>query len=687
MAWIILPLAVNDFLAWLSAGVLVLLLVSLIDDLVVDCLFWSYRSLRLRESRSIGGRYAPLSAEALRSRSEQPIAILVVFWKQPVAMTAMLEHLQDSLKYRNFTIFVGVYPNDTDTIVALERLRAQRTGIERIDVPHSGPTCSADALNWVVEGVFSHEARESVQFAGMVVQGSGDTLHPLSLAYFNYLLPRKDLIQLPVASLDQPWHALVAGAVMDEYAQVHGKDLVLRERAGIVPSAGAGMCLSRRAVQALVRVTCAKPFDISSLGEDYGVSRTLSGLALRTLFGVFPPETEPHEAAAVPLPVRRHFPATFARACRQKARRLLDLLVQSGKPALPIQPFMAQYLLAREKKFTVVPFVVASAYLLAALAVLTDNFGRETGWGTLILVVAFLMLSRLAHRVYFTTRLYGWRHGVMAVPRAVVGHAVDLVATLRAWRCYAAHTLQGEKLTWDKTMQTSSRPEVTAVPRNRYRLGDLLTAWQAIEGGELTEALREQQATHLPLGRILVSNGWLDEETLAEAIAYQEDLPRGQLSVDLVRAHAGHLPLHICTLHRVVYIGTDREQRPLLAVASPLPPHVLEELKAVFDEVPRQRIVRESEIAIALRLLRGAQDSFNPIRNGIAGVPLLGDMLIEQSLLSRIVFESALESYRPERHGRLGDYLVERGVIVRDVIERVVQQQRLMHAEVNRIGR
>ena len=688
MAWISLPSAVNGFLAVLSAGVLSLLLLSLLDDLVVDCWYWSRRWLR---SRGLSRRFAPLSAAGLRDKSEQPIAILVASWKEPAAMTAMLEHLQASLDYRNFQIFVGVYPNDTDTIVALERLCAQRAGIHRVDVPHPGPTCRADALNWVVESVFAYEAREATPFAGMVVHGSGDVLHPLSLAYFNYLLPRKDLIQLPVASLAQPWHALVAGAIMDEYAQLHGKDMVLRELAGIVPSAGAALCLSRRALQALVRLTCAKPFDVTSLSDDYGVSRTLARFDLRTLFGEFPADTQAQEPVAATLAVCRHFPATFARAYRHKARRLLDLMLPSRQRA-PLdqpqdQPLAARYLRSRENKFTVLPFVVALAYPLLALALLTGSFASGGAWGVLTGGIALLLVSRLGHRAYFTTRLYGWRHGVMAAPRAVVGHAVDLMAAIRAWRFYLAHTVQGKKLSWDRTMLSPPGQDLSGPHRSRHRLGDLLKTWQAVDGVKLDNALREQRATHLPLGRILVSNGWLDEETLAEAIAYQEDLPRGQLSVDLVQAHAGHLPLHVCTLHRVVYIGCDSAQCPLLAVASPLPPQVLDELTVIFNEVPRQRIVRESEIAIALRLLHGAHDSFSPIRNGIAGVPLLGDMLIEQSLLSRNVFESALESYRPERHGRLGDYLVERGIIVRDVIERVVQQQRLMHAEVTRVGR
>ncbi|MEO8384322.1 MAG: hypothetical protein ABI583_03695, partial [Betaproteobacteria bacterium] len=88
----------------------------------------------------------------------------------------------------------------------------------------------------------------------------------------------------------------------------------------------------------------------------------------------------------------------------------------------------------------------------------------------------------------------------------------------------------------------------------------------------------------------------------------------------------------------------------------------------------------ESEIAIALRLVRGADDSFEQGSQSSSSVPLLGDALIEQGLVKRAVFDSAMQTYRPDQHGRVGDYLVESGVIMRDVIERVVERQRMLQA-------
>ena len=132
-----------------------------------------------------------------------------------------------------------------------------------------------------------------------------------------------------------------------------------------------------------------------------------------------------------------------------------------------------------------------------------------------------------------------------------------------------------------------------------------------------------------------------------------------------------------------MHIGYDAGGVPQLAVSSPLAPESLAELQAIFGTLPQQRIARESEIAIALRLVRGAEDSFANVKESGAGVPLLGDALIAQGLLKRDVFESAMQAYRPEKHGRVGDYLVEQRVILREVIERVVTQQRKLHAELS----
>jgi adsorption protein B len=485
--------------------------------------------------------------------------------------------------------------------------------------------------------------------------------------------------------------------------------MVVRESvSGVVPSAGVGTCFSRRAMEALVGTTHNKPFNTDSLTEDYDVGNRLAQLDMHAIFGVFPVSFrvqrtnwfkaggKQEEIVRMPLCVREFFPDTFRQAYRQKARWVLGIGLQSWEQIKWPDTLAARYLLLRDRKSTVTAFINVLAYFLV-LQFLFVEIGISTGWWrvfypslfaenspwrVLIYLNAVSLVIRCGHRIYFTTTLYGWRHGLMSVPRMVVSNFVNFMAVARAWRMFLSYLFRGRALAWDKTMHDF--PTDGQLKRNRQRLGDLLHSWRAVDQDMLGRALEEQANTHMPLGRILVSNGWLDEETLAEAIAYQADLPRVHLTASVVMQHAEGVSADFGTRYRAVYLGSDPERGPLIAVASPLPASLLADLQVELGSLPRQHIARESEIAIALRLLRGADETFSKVQDGVAGVPLLGDMLIEQGLLQRTVFESSMRTYRPDRHGRVGDYLVEQGVILRDVIERVVEQQHLMHAELSR---
>lgn len=690
----------------LAATVALLIFLSSVDDLFIDIWYWVRRIFR---HFTADRKYPHLTVQQIREKNEQPIAIMVPAWHEYDVIAAMVENMVEVMEYKNFVIFVGTYMNDPKTIDEVERMRRRCKQLYRVEVPHEGPTCKADCLNSVVDSIFQYERDNAMEFAGLVLHDSEDVTHPLELKYFNYVLPRKDMIQLPVASLERKWYELVAGTYMDEFAESHAKDMVVRESvSGVVPSAGVGTCFSRRAMAALVGVTHNKPFNTDSLTEDYDVGNRLAQLNLSAIFGVFPVSFrvqrtnwfsatgKQEQIVQMPLCVRELFPDTFRQAYRQKARWVLGIGLQSWAQIKWPDTLAARYLLLRDRKGTVTAFVNVFAYLLVIQFIVVEVgmatgwwntvypslFAENSVWRALIYLNVISLLIRCGHRIYFTTALYGWRHGLMSVPRMVVGNFVNFMAVARAWRLFLSYLFRGKALAWDKTMHDF--PTTGQLRLNCQRLGDLLQSWKAVDENMLGRALQEQAGTQLPLGRILVSNGWLDEETLAEAIAYQADLPRARLTAANVMQYAGEVSSDFGTRYRAVYLGADEERGPLVAVASPLPLAWLEELKAQLGVAPRQHIARESEIAIALRLIRGVEESFASVEDGTTGVPLLGDMLIEQRLLERSVFESSMRSYRPDRHGRVGDYLVEEGVILRDVVERVVMQQRLMHAELTR---
>jgi len=680
-----------SFLETSTIVVAVLILISSLDDLFIDLWYWSRRLFR---KFTVGRKYRPLTAEQLMARDEQPLAIMVPAWLEYDVIAPMIENMVSTLDYQNYVVFVGTYINDQRTIDEVERMRRRYKQLHRVEVPHAGPTCKADCLNWVIQAIFLHEKTHGMTFAGVVLHDSEDVLHPLELRLFNYLLPRKDMIQLPVVSLERNWYEWVAGTYMDEFAEWHGKDLVVRESmTDTVPSAGVGTCFSHRALQVLAGETQNQPFNTDSLTEDYDVGARLAKVGMNAIFVRFPVQfrvlrkswfRKPYESTLkMPLCVREFFPDTFRTAFRQKARWTLGIGLQGWEQMGWSGSLANRYLLFRDRKGVVTAFVSIIAYVilvqLLGLIVLRQSGLWDVSFPTpfetngfiqyLLLANGLALAWRIAHRCYFTTVLYGWQHGLLSIPRMVVGNFVNFMAASRAWRMFLVGKALNRKLVWDKTMHDfPSTDLVAAAPR---KLGSVLLSWQAINETDLQNALVEQKTRHMPLGRILLSNGWLDDETLAEAIAFQNDLPRVFDVAAKARDSNQTLDDEFALRWRVVPLGLNADGCAQVAVASPLPAEGLQQVSEELGSEPVQLIARESEIVAQLRQLNVREGQSVPD----ARAPLLGDLLIEMGLLDRDVFSRAMLQYRPQHHGRIGDYLVDSGVLPRATIEKAVAHQ------------
>ncbi|PPK44617.1 adsorption protein B [Trinickia symbiotica] len=705
-----------DWLRSCACLIAVLILLSSADDLFVDLWYWVREAWRTATIKRV---YRPLTVEQLHARSEQPLAIMVPAWLEYDVIAAMIEDMVRVLDYRNYIVFVGTYRNDARTIAEVERMRRRYRQLRRVEVPHDGPTCKADCLNWVIQAIFKYEREAGIEFAGVVLHDSEDVLHPIELKFFNYLLPRKDMIQLPVASLERHWYELVAGTYMDEFAEWHAKDLVVRESlAGAVPSAGVGTCFSRRALLALAAATQNQPFNTESLTEDYDIGARLRKLGMQSIFARFPVQFRSRRTTwfglgksrevtiTMPLCVREFFPDTLRTSYRQRARWALGIGLQGWKLTGWSGSLANRYLLFRDRKGIVAAFVSIAAYVLliqflifmaAGAMGLAPDLPRspfvDSRWmQTVLWLNGVAVILRVVQRVYFVTRLYGWEHGLMSVPRMVVANFINFLAVSRAWRLFLAHLVTGKRLAWDKTMHDFPSADGLTGGR-RQRLGELLLSWQAIDSERLEQALGECHAREAPLGRVLMAKGWLDEETLAEAIAFQADLPRGRLNIERLPRDADRLPLDTIVRHRVLPQADESGpsgEHTVLLTASPIAEAVLAEIGASVPGSITQHIVREGEIAAGLRALRGVA-TMAAVSEGTAGdagvapvptrgVPLLGDLLIEHGHVSREAFETAMQHYRPEEHGRIGDYMVACDVISRDALENVIQEQRRLQS-------
>lgn len=677
-----------------AAAVAVLILISSLDDLFIDVWYWvreSWRTVTVKKRRE----YRPLTQQDLLLRPEQPLAIMVPAWAEYDVIAQMVENMIDVLDYREYIVFVGTYPNDAETIAEVERMRRRYKRLRRVEVPHAGPTSKADCLNWLILSIFDYEKRHDIEFAGVILHDSEDVLHPMELRFFNYLLPRKDMIQLPVTSLDREWYELIAGVYMDEFAEWHAKDLVVRESvSGMVPSAGVGTCFSRKALLALSAATHNQPFNTDSLTEDYDVGARLAAMGMHSIFARFPvqfrvrrpswfgwgPVRESTQSMA--LCVREYFPDNFRASYRQKARWVLGIGLQSWETLGWRGSLATKYLLARDRKGIVTSFVSIIAYiiflqlllfwLLKVTGVWTTQFPTIFQAGTwqmnIALITTAALASRVVQRFYFVNKLYGWEHALMSIPRMVVGNMINFMATARAWRMFLLYLLFGKRMVWDKTMHDF--PSASQLVQTRKRLGELLTTWQAVEPERLEQALQQQQGgRQQPLGRILVSQGWLDDETLAEAIAFQGDLARAVIDVDYLQAGQFPLSVEACVQWRLLPLPGSTADTLSVAVANPLSEaEQAQLLHHVHATALEQSIARESEINAGLRLISG--ETYR-----IDAVPLLGDLLVEMRLIARDQFERVLDEYKPQRDGRIGDYLVKHGVATEAAIAEAVREQ------------
>jgi adsorption protein B len=110
---------------------------------------------------------------------------------------------------------------------------------------HDGPTVKADCLNAIWSAIQRDDAAQGEPTAIYVMLDCEDVIDPLACRLFNWLIPRKDMVQLPVLSLPRRWWEFTAAHYLDEFAQQHLKDLVVRETlARGLPAAGVGVAFS-----------------------------------------------------------------------------------------------------------------------------------------------------------------------------------------------------------------------------------------------------------------------------------------------------------------------------------------------------------------------------------------------------------------------------------------------------------
>ncbi len=151
-------------------------------------------------SKAIKHRKIELDFKKLDSVPPKLIAVMIAAWHEENVLEKVVQNIITSQIYPKsmYHIFLGVYPNDAQTIAAAQRLEKEYPNIHCVINYKDGPTSKAQNLNYVIKQIKAFEKVNHYRFASFTVHDSEDVVHPYELRVTNYLINSYPAIQFPV---------------------------------------------------------------------------------------------------------------------------------------------------------------------------------------------------------------------------------------------------------------------------------------------------------------------------------------------------------------------------------------------------------------------------------------------------------------------------------------------------------
>ncbi len=493
------------------------LLISGLDDLTVDIAWaveWVHRKLRPRASMF------PPGPRQLDSAPRHRIAILLPLWHEAEVIARMLEHNIAAIRYPDYHVFAGAYPNDHATQQALRGVAERFAHVHLVLCPHDGPTSKADCLNWIYQHVCLHEELNGDRFDVLMTHDAEDLIHPDELHWINFYSTRYDFIQTPVLALPTPLREWTHGIYCDEFAEYHTRDMLARPLlGGFIPSAGVGTGYRRDALRKLAEASSNRVFEPEALTEDYENGLKLFRLGCSQAFVPLLKGSSRDFVAT-----REFFPKTFGSALRQRTRWVMGIALQgwqrygwSGKPG-------EIYWLWRDRKGLIANPLSFASNVMFGYGIATGMWMRATPVASRIIVMTVcLQMLRLMVRMACSARVYGWRFALGVPIRAVYANLLNSAATFLAIGRYAWARAHRRPLKWVKT--DHAFPNRAALLEyklaHKRKLGEILVGSGFVSAAVLKAALLEQPAG-VRLGELLLQAGALNEANLYEALSLQQ---------------------------------------------------------------------------------------------------------------------------------------------------------------------
>ncbi len=433
----------------LAFSVLIGALIFTLDDLFID----AYALLK---------RIAPMQIDSsflakIKSVPQKNIAIIVANWKEAEVIAPMIRGNLRGIDYQNYTFFLGVYPNDLPTWEAarkLEELYPHKVVV--VVNTQNGPTSKGQMLNEMARQIFNSELRLGKTFDLLLMQDSEDVLHRHSLSLMNYFSSFADFVQIPVFSFDVPLKSLVGGIYIDEFAEAHTKDLLVREAlGGAVPSAGVGTLISRALVLSLQDKQNGDFLKEDTLTEDYHLGMMTKELGFKSKFACVQYEKDNGEKEFIAT--REYFPSEINASMRQKSRWTLGIAFQGLENLNWRGSLIDKYFLWRDRRGPWNSVLIVLSTVLLVAFIVAKSFGRmpealqHPSFQVLMALNMINMTLRLVQRMKAVATTNARGHIALVPIRWLLANIVNVGATLKAYRQFQESRKTGKRPVWIKT--------------------------------------------------------------------------------------------------------------------------------------------------------------------------------------------------------------------------------------------
>jgi adsorption protein B len=502
------------------------ILISGLDDLLVDS---AWALLWIKSKYRPAARMFPPGPRQLDTAPSKRIAILVPLWHEHAVIARMLEHNLAAIRYPDYHIFAGCYPNDGRTQEAVRSVAARFPQVHLAVCPHDGPTSKADCMNWIYQHLLLHEEQTGKAFEIVSIHDAEDIVHPEELRWINYYAARYDFVQTPVLPLPTPLRAVTHGVYCDEFAENHSRDMIVRAAfGGFVPSCGVGTGYRRDALERLAEACSNRIFEPAALTEDYENGLQLHRLGCSQAFVPILRDPKSGEFMAT----REFFPATWGAALRQRTRWVTGIALQSwerlGWSGTPGEV----YWLWRDRKGLIGNPLSLLANFVFVYGIATSMWTRTSPAALRLAAVTLaLQLIRTAVRMGCVARIYGFVFALGVPVRAVYANALNSAATFGALARYTSARVRGVPLKWLKTEH--AYPNRATLLGNKRKLGEILVGSGRLPEQALATALTECKPG-VRLGEFLVESGRLDAESLYKALSFQQGLPLAEVEASAI---------------------------------------------------------------------------------------------------------------------------------------------------------